>query len=127
MVFRAAMGHPELSAARIPVNLPTPLDRVIDQPLDLASGTVRITATSMGNPHCSIFVDDFDAIDWRRLGAEIETDPRFPERTNVEFIRLIDRELWRDARLRHRFLRSGTRRDSQWPYRPACHGQNGRR
>ena len=92
MVFRAAMGHPELSAARIPVNLPTPLDRVIDQPLDLASGTVRITATSMGNPHCSIFVDDFDAIDWRRLGAEIETDPRFPERTNVEFIRLIDRE-----------------------------------
>jgi len=92
MVFRAAMGYPRLSPTEIPINLSLSLERVVDQPLDLSGETVRITATSMGNPHCSIFVDDFEAIDWRRLGAEIETDPRFPERTNVEFIRLIDRE-----------------------------------
>jgi diaminopimelate epimerase len=92
MVFRAAMGYPRLSSIEIPINLSSSLERVVDQPLDLSGETVRITATSMGNPHCSIFVDDFEAIDWRRLGAEIETDPRFPERTNVEFIRLIDSE-----------------------------------
>lgn len=92
MVFRAAMGTPRLNSTGIPVILPAPLDRVIDQPLTIDGATYRFTATSMGNPHCSLFVDDFDSLDWRRLGAQIEVDPRFPERTNVEFIRVIDRE-----------------------------------
>jgi diaminopimelate epimerase len=45
----------------------------------------------MGNPNCCIFVDDFEAIDWRRLGPLIENHPQFPERTNVIFIRVRDR------------------------------------
>ncbi len=46
----------------------------------------------MGNPHCCIFVDDFDALDWRRVGRAIETHQRFPEKTNVTFIRVLDRD-----------------------------------
>lgn len=43
-----------------------------------------------GNPQCAIPVDDFE-FDWRALGSAVEKDPRFPNRTNVSFIRRVDR------------------------------------
>ncbi len=91
LVFETEMGTPRFHSSEIPVVLPTPLERVIRQPLEVAGQTVEITATSMGNPHCSIFVADFEQLDWRRLGAAIETHPAFPDRTNVEFIRVLNR------------------------------------
>jgi diaminopimelate epimerase len=45
----------------------------------------------MCNPNTCVFVADFDALDWRRWGRLIETHARFPERTNVEFIRVVER------------------------------------
>jgi diaminopimelate epimerase len=43
----------------------------------------------LGNPHCGLFFDRFPArIEWQELGREIETHPFFPNRTNIEFIRL---------------------------------------
>jgi diaminopimelate epimerase len=91
-VFETVMGEPRFESEMIPVVLPERLDRVIAQPLDVDGTLVEFTATSMGNPHCSVFVDDFQSVDWRALGAKIETHAAFPERTNVEFIRVIDRE-----------------------------------
>jgi diaminopimelate epimerase len=44
----------------------------------------------VGNPQCAFPVTDFD-FDWRALGAATERDPRFPNRTNVSFVRPIDR------------------------------------
>ena len=44
---------------------------------------------NVGNPQCAVFVDDFE-FDWRSLGAKLERDPRFPNRTNVSFIRVMD-------------------------------------
>jgi len=44
----------------------------------------------VGNPQCAIPVDNFD-FDWRAAGAAIENDARFPNRTNVSFIRAVDR------------------------------------
>jgi len=44
---------------------------------------------NVGNPQCAVFVDNFD-FDWRTLGAELERHPRFPNRTNVSFIRVVD-------------------------------------
>ena len=44
---------------------------------------------NVGNPQCAVFGDEFPT-DWRRLGAEIESDPRFPNRTNVSFVRRVD-------------------------------------
>ena len=46
-------------------------------------------ATGMGNPHCSFFVEDADAVDLETRGAEMEHHPLFPERTNVQFASLI--------------------------------------
>ncbi len=92
MVFEAEMGAPRLRSDEVPVRLPAPLDRVIRRKLDLGDQAIEFTSTSIGNPHCSIFVDRFDRLDWRSLGAKIETHPAFPERTNIEFIRLVDRQ-----------------------------------
>jgi diaminopimelate epimerase len=44
---------------------------------------------NVGNPQCAVLVADFD-FDWRGLGAELERHPRFPNRTNVSFIRVVD-------------------------------------
>ena len=49
---------------------------------------------NVGNPQCAVFTGeaDFDggSLDWRVLGAELERHPRFPHRTNVSFIRVVD-------------------------------------
>lgn len=92
LVFEAEMGAPRFSSEEIPVALPARLDRVIRQRLDVGGQNVEFTATSMGNPHCSIFVSEFESVDWRALGSKLETHAAFPERTNVEFVRVIDRD-----------------------------------
>lgn len=48
-----------------------------------------VVIVDAGNPQCAIPVEDFD-FDWRAAGAAIATDPRFPNRTNVSFLRPID-------------------------------------
>jgi diaminopimelate epimerase len=45
----------------------------------------------MGNPHCVFFVKDAEAAPVETLGPKVETDPLFPERTNVEFVQVLDR------------------------------------
>ena len=64
-----------------------PLARAVDTdalPIDGAP-----VATSMGNPHCTFFVADAEAVDLATRGAEMEHHPLFPERTNVQFAQLI--------------------------------------
>ena len=53
---------------------------------------VRFTFVDVGNPVAVIFLEDFGQIDWRRFGSKIEVAPIFPERTNVVFVKVIDRE-----------------------------------
>jgi diaminopimelate epimerase len=80
----ADMGEPILEAARIPTTLPGP--QVVDQPLDVGGRQLHVTCVSMGNPHCVIFVDRANDDLVLGLGPQIETDARFPARTNVEFV-----------------------------------------
>ena len=47
------------------------------------------TILNVGNPQCVFFVDHFD-FDWASLGARVERLPRFPNRTNVSFVRILD-------------------------------------
>jgi len=44
---------------------------------------------NVGNPQCAVFVPDFN-LDWRGMGAALERDSRFPHRTNVSFVRVVD-------------------------------------
>src|SRR5438477_174360 len=90
-LFRSELGQPKFDSASIPMQTSEPLSRVTDYPLVVDEQEVRVTALQMGNPNCCIFIDDFDSIDWRRLGPLIENHRQFPERTNVIFIRVRDR------------------------------------
>ena len=90
-LFRSELGQPKFDSASIPMTTDEPLNQVIDYPLVVGDETLRVTALQMGNPNCCVFVEEFDEIDWRRLGPLIENHPRFPERTNVIFVRIRDR------------------------------------
>ena len=81
------MGHPMLDWDKIP--LARPLD-TLHLPLD---GTP--TATGMGNPHCTFFVENAEAVDLAQLGPIFENDPLFPERTNVQFAHVVGKNLLR--------------------------------
>ena len=84
------MGRASFRAPDIPVNGP---DReLVDVPLEVQGQILRITAVSVGNPHCVVFVDHLDEGDARRLGPLIERHPAFPNRTNVQFARVHARD-----------------------------------
>ena len=53
---------------------------------------VSATAVSVGNPHCVVFVDHLDTDACKRVGPLIERHPAFPQRTNVQFARVVSRE-----------------------------------
>src|SRR5262249_3450274 len=74
--------------ADVPMVLDPPRDRVVGYPLEVDGARYAVTALSVGNPHCTLFPDDLDAVDFRALGAKIERHPLFPNRVNVEFVRV---------------------------------------
>lgn len=84
------MGQPILDAPRVPTLL-LPSGPVVDHPLEIAGQTFRATCVSMGNPHCVIFVDSATDELVNGIGPLIEHDSRFPKRTNVEFVEVINR------------------------------------
>jgi diaminopimelate epimerase len=90
-MFRVRMGAPILTAAEIPFKTAETTSPLLRFPLKTYRGDLPVTVTSMGNPHCSVFVADFESVDWLRLGQEIEQDKHFPNRTNVEFVRLLSK------------------------------------
>jgi len=91
--IRIEMGIPYLSSKEIPFDDGSAHDKIIDYPLSINRKIYPITALSLGNPHCTIFVDRFPArIEWHQIGREIESHPFFPNRTNIEFVRVLSRD-----------------------------------
>ena len=81
--------------ALVSVNMGHPMLNWDDVPLAREMDTLHLplegqpTATGMGNPHCTFFVENADAIDLAQLGPKFEHDPLFPERTNVQFAHVL--------------------------------------
>ena len=97
------LGTPLTGSADIPVALDPPRAPVLDWPLEVAGRTVRVTATSMGNPHCAVFVSEPpDDRLLAEIGAPLERHPFFPRRTNVEFVTILSR-----SEIRVRFWERG--------------------
>jgi diaminopimelate epimerase len=91
-VFDSELGQPKFDSASIPMLTEPALDQVVDYELDVDGGTFKVTALQMGNPNCCLFVNDFNDLDWRKLGKAIENHKQFPDRTNVVFVRIKDRQ-----------------------------------
>jgi diaminopimelate epimerase len=100
--FESSMGVPITEPARIPVRIEARRDTLVDYPLDVGTCSVRVTISSMGNPHCSTFWPDVEAAPLQTLGPALENHSYFPNRTNVEFIQVLDRH-----RIRVRFWERG--------------------
>jgi diaminopimelate epimerase len=91
-IFDSELGQPKFDSLSIPMLTEPALEKVIDYELQVVGQTLRVTALQMGNPNCCIFVEDFDALDWRSIGKAIERHEQFPDRTNVVFIRVDNRQ-----------------------------------
>lgn len=88
-LFRADMGCPRLASDDVPMECKPAQDRVLDEPLEVDGEALSVTALSMGNPHCVLFFDRLDRERLEKIGPRIEEHPRFPEKTNVEFVRVV--------------------------------------
>ena len=85
---RVDMGAAILKPADIPAVYEG--DKMIDAPLTVDGKQWRVTAVSMGNPHCVTFVDDVNSLELEKIGPHFENHPAFPDRVNTEFVKVID-------------------------------------
>lgn len=86
-LVRVNMSKPVLEPAKIPVNV----ENNLNFELVLNDRTFIANAVSMGNPHCIIVTEENTKELALKYGREIETHKLFPEKTNVEFIKIISR------------------------------------
>jgi diaminopimelate epimerase len=87
------LGPPRLASADVPMTIDPPRDRVVDFPLEVAGQVLRVTATSLGNPHCALFLEaPAEDLLVTTLGPALEHHPAFPRRTNVEFVTVTARD-----------------------------------
>ncbi|MFX0140308.1 MAG: diaminopimelate epimerase [Candidatus Hodarchaeota archaeon] len=85
------MGIPKLFRNEIPMIGEN--TKVIGEELNVDGNVYKITCVSMGNPHCVIYEDNINSVDIK-IGNKIETHPIFPNKTNIEFVQIInDKEL----------------------------------
>jgi carbamoyl-phosphate synthase large subunit len=83
------MGRAELRPEKIPVNLTG--ESVIKRKVIIDNEGYEITCVSMGNPHAVVFCDKIDNLDLSKIGPLFENDPLFPDRVNVEFVKVMDK------------------------------------
>ena len=91
------MGRLSFDSRQVPVKGPP--REVINEAIIVDGHELRFCAATIGNPHCIILQDEITAEEARKWGPLIEKDPRFPNRTNVQFMTILDRtniqiEIW---------------------------------
>jgi len=88
------MGEPRLKRGEIPMT-GNAKEQAVNVPLNVGETNYDITCVSMGNPHCIIFTDEAETLDLQALGRPIEVHAMFPRKTNVEFVKVLDRNTLR--------------------------------
>ncbi len=87
-MVRVDMGEPVLDAESIPARS---TGTIMDRPVTVAGTRFLVTAVSMGNPHCVVFVDNVDGFDITKYGPLLEGHRLFPNRANVEFVEVLSK------------------------------------
>ena len=98
-VISVEMGQVSFHSDIVPVNVTGEAREVLDEPIDIAGQSLRYYAATIGNPHCVVPTDEISEQLARELGPALETHPNFPNRTNVQFLQILDRnrikiEIW---------------------------------
>lgn len=88
-LVRVNMGTPRLKRAQIPM-IGAPEETAVGVELDAAGHHFTGTAVSMGNPHVVIFAEDINRVPLEEWGPQLEKHAAFPQKTNVEFVQVID-------------------------------------
>jgi diaminopimelate epimerase len=96
-IITVDMGRISFESQKIPVT--GTAREVINETIEVKGQTLEYCAATIGNPHCVVLRSEVSADEARQWGPLIETDPRFPNRTNVQFMQIIDRsnvsiEIW---------------------------------
>lgn len=99
---RVDMGAPRLAPEEIPMKTAQEAP-IVDERLQVGEVQFSVTAVSMGNPHCVIFCDEITDDLVLGVGPQIERHPRFPQKTNVEFVKDLG-----DGRLQMRVWERGS-------------------
>ena len=91
------MGEVSFDSRRIPVAGPP--REVLNEAICVGGQTFTFCAATIGNPHCVVLSNAPTPSEARQYGPLIEHDPRFPNRTNVQFMQVMDRgniqiEIW---------------------------------
>ncbi len=94
-LFKIKMGKPIFDPSQMPVNtalLPKNLVKssILQYPIKIKNSTFKINCVSMGNPHAVIIVKDIQSVPVKEYGPLIENHNLFPNRTNVEFIQIMN-------------------------------------
>jgi diaminopimelate epimerase len=84
------MGRVTFRSDEIPVNVSGAAREVIRETLNVADRSLVVSCASIGNPHCVVELSADESVA-KTLGPQIETHAMFPQRTNVQFLRIIDR------------------------------------
>lgn len=93
------MGKVQFAMTHIPVDGPEQADHNIGQLLTFNGKTQTVYIADIGNPHCVVVQDEISAKQAHEDGAAIEVHEAFPNRTNVQFLKVLDRnnvqiEIW---------------------------------
>jgi len=86
------MGAPSFDRADLPMRGE---GEALNEPFEVAGSTFEAICLSMGNPHAVVYVDDVDAAPVTTVGPLLERHPAFPNRTNVEFVQVVDQHTLR--------------------------------
>jgi len=98
-LITVAMGSVSFDSAKIPVNLEGAARDVLNEKITVLDREFTYCAATIGNPHCVIPLPEISAELAHTFGPHFETHPNFPRKTNVQFLKVIDRkniqiEIW---------------------------------
>ena len=85
------MGKPQLTPSALPMLAAG--EDFINRPIEVLGQTYLATCLSVGNPHMVIFTDDLEAVQLEKIGSHFEHHEWFPERVNVEFVKVFSRDI----------------------------------
>ena len=91
-LITVAMGNVSFDSAKIPVTLSGPAREVLNEKFKILDREFTYCAATIGNPHCVIPLSEISPELAHRYGPHVETHPNFPRKTNVQFLKVIDRQ-----------------------------------